>query len=57
MDCFHKTVNFKINESSTVVIFEGFKKRLDTILVLALKAERLVRSGCEGFIPFITEDK
>ena len=57
MDCFHKTVTLRIDESSAGVIFEGSKKRLDTRLISALKAERLIRSGCEGFIAFISEDK
>ena len=52
MDCFNKTT-FKIDEASVVVIFEGAKKSMDTRLFSAIKAERLVRSGCEGYIAFI----
>ena len=55
--CFHKIVTLEIDESSTCVIFEGSKKRLDAMLASALKAERQVHSGHEGFIAFIIEDK
>lgn len=54
MDCFNKTVTFKVDEASASVIFECTKRSIDTRLVLALKAERLVHSSCEGYIAFIT---
>lgn len=33
------------------------KKNMDTQLVSALNVERLIHSGCNGYIAFITEKK
>ena len=39
------------------VEFVGAKKPNSTHLISALKADRLMRSGCVGHIAFIAEDK
>ncbi|XXG69581.1 hypothetical protein AAC387_Pa06g2405 [Persea americana] len=57
LDCFCKIITFKVNEAIASVLFEGTQKRFDTRLVLALKAERMMHSGCEGYIAFISEKK
>ena len=57
MDCFRKIITFKVDEANASVLFEGVQKKFDTRLVSALKAERMMRSGCDGYIAFITEKK
>ena len=55
LDCFNKTVRLRSVDRS--VEFVGAKKPTSTRLISALKADRLMRSGCEGYIAFIAEDK
>ena len=55
LDCFNKTVKLRSLDRS--VEFVGAKKPTSTRLISALKADRLMRSGCEGYIAFIAEDK
>ena len=57
MDCFEKTVRLTIDGSDDTIEFVGERRPPSTRLISALKAERLVRSGCEGYIVFISEDK
>ena len=38
MNCFHKSVIFKIDESSAVVIFEGFKKWFHKTVIFEMDA-------------------
>ena len=57
MDCFHKTLTFKLEETPAGVLFHGERKNSCPRFVSALKADRLVRSGCECYLAFITEDK
>ena len=54
LDYFNKTV--RLRDADRDVEFVGAKKSTSTWLIYALKAERLIRSGCEGFIAFIAED-
>jgi len=56
MDCFNKTILFKL-EGSSVVEFHGEKRICRAGVILALSAVKLLRSGCEGFIAFVLEDK
>ena len=55
LDCFNKIVRLQGVDRS--VEFIGAKKPTSTQLISALKADRLMRSGCEGYITFIAEDK
>ena len=55
LDYFNKTV--KLQREDHCVEFIGAEKPTFTRMFSALKAERLIRSGCEGFIAFIAEDK
>ena len=57
LDCFRKIITFRVDEASASVLYEGTQKKFDTRLVSALKAERIMRSGCEGYIAFISEKK
>ncbi|XXG85952.1 hypothetical protein AAC387_Pa11g0946 [Persea americana] len=57
LDCFRKIITFRVDEANASVLFEGTLKRFDTRLISALKAERLMHSGCEGYIAFISEQK
>ena len=57
MDCFNKTISFKLDGTSSEVKFHGEKRVSQASIILALSAAKLLRSRCEGFIAFITEDK
>ena len=57
MDCFEKTVRLSIDSSDDTVEFVGERRSPNTRLILALKAERMMKAGCEGYIAFISEDK
>ena len=57
MDCFTKTITFKLKGDQADLIIQGDKKKTQIGCISALKAGRLVRSGCESFLAFITEDK
>ena len=55
LDCFNKTV--KLQSEDRCVEFIGAKKPTSTQMIYALKAEGLIRSGCDGFIAFIAKDR
>jgi len=57
MDCFEKTVRLTIDGSDDTIEFLGERRPSNTKVISALKAKRLVRSGCEGYIAFISKDK
>ena len=57
LNYFCKIITFRVDEVSASVLFEGMQKKFDTRLVSALKAERMIHSGCEGYIAFIYEKK
>ena len=57
MDCFNKTISFKLHRTSLEVEFHGEKRVSQASVISTLSAVKLLRSGCEGFIAFITEDK
>lgn len=42
---------------SSGLVFEGTKKSIDTRVIFALNADRLMRGGCERYIAFIMEEK
>jgi len=42
---------------SDIIEFVGRRRPIRTCRILALKAQRLLKSGCEGYLAFITEDK
>ena len=57
MDCFHKTLTFKQEETPVGLMFQGERKNHCAGLISALKADRLLKSGCVAYLVFITEDK
>ena len=57
MYCFNKTISFKLDGTPIGVKFHGEKRISQASLISALSAAKLLRSGCEGYIAFITEDK
>ena len=57
LDFFSKVITFKVDEANASVLFEEVWKKQDTRLVPALKAERMMCSGYECYIAFISEKK
>ena len=57
MDYFDKTISFKLDGASPKVEFHEEKRVSQASVISALSAVKILRSGCEGFIAFITEDK
>ena len=57
MDCFSKTITFKLKGEQADLIIKGNEKKNKVGLTSALKVGRMVQNGCEAFIAFITEDK
>lgn len=57
MDCFNKNITFKLEETPAGVIFQGDRGNTHVGYISALKANRLLISGCEAYLAFITEDK
>ncbi|XXG88652.1 hypothetical protein AAC387_Pa12g0844 [Persea americana] len=57
MDCFSKTITFKLKGEQADLIVQGNRKKGQVGIISALKASRMVSSGCEAFIAFITEDE
>ena len=56
MDYFSKTITFRLKGAQADLMIQGDKKRTQAGFISALKASRLVQSGCEAYITFITED-
>ena len=57
LDCFCKVITFKVNEFNASVLFGGLQKKCDTTLISIFKAERMMCSGCKGYIAFISKKK
>ncbi|XXG80002.1 hypothetical protein AAC387_Pa09g0961 [Persea americana] len=55
LDCFNKTVRLQDTDRSVESV--GGKRPTSTRLISVLKAERLIRSSCKGFIAFIAKNK
>lgn len=55
MECFTKVITFKLDVALMEVKFQGELKNPQEKLISALKASKLLRSGCQGHIAFITE--
>ena len=45
MDCFHKTITFKLGETPARVMFQGERRNPHARLISALKADWLLKSG------------
>ncbi|XXG77083.1 hypothetical protein AAC387_Pa08g1312 [Persea americana] len=54
MDCFNKTVRFHELDANVEIV--GERKRMTTSVISALRADRMIKSGCAGYLAFITED-
>ena len=54
MDCFGKTVAFRLQGPQAEFIFQDNRRKSGSSFISALKANRLVSSGCEAYIVFIT---
>ena len=57
MDFFSKTITFKLKGDQADLLIQGTRKKNQVGIVSALKASRMINSGCEAFVAFITEDK
>ncbi|XXG53140.1 hypothetical protein AAC387_Pa03g1287 [Persea americana] len=57
MDCFENTVRLSIDGSDETVEFVGERRPPSTKMISTLKAERMMKTGCEGYIAFISKDK
>ncbi|KAJ8617823.1 hypothetical protein MRB53_014009 [Persea americana] len=57
MNCFSKTITFKLKGEQANLLIQGSKKKNQVGIISALKADRMVNSGYEAFIVFIMEDK
>lgn len=55
MDCFNKTIRLKLKEDE--VGFVGDRRRISTWVISALKADRPLRDGNEGYLAFISDDQ
>ena len=56
LDCFNKVVRFNL-EGFTHVSLVGKMRPVRSMVVSAIKAGELLKSGCKGLLAFITEDK
>ncbi|KAJ8627576.1 hypothetical protein MRB53_020883 [Persea americana] len=54
MDCFNKTVRLHMLDANVEIV--GERKRMTTSVISALQADRMIKSGCAGYLAFITED-
>ena len=57
MDCFHKTLTFKLEETPAGVMFQEERRNPHARFISALKADSLLKSGCEAYLAFIMDDK
>lgn len=57
MDCFSKTITFRLQGDQSGLMFRRNRKPTRAGFISVLKANRLIQSGCEAFIAFIVEDK
>ena len=55
MDCFNKTVRLQVLKDNVEIV--GERKHMTTSVISALRADRLIKNGCEGYLAFIMEDK
>ena len=57
VDCHQKRIIFKL-EGAPERVYEGVKDKICTPIISALKATKLLRQGCQGFLAtIIGEDK
>ncbi|XXG82957.1 hypothetical protein AAC387_Pa10g0828 [Persea americana] len=57
MDCFEKTVRLFIDGSYDTIEFVGERRSPSARMISALKAERMMKARCEGYIAFVSKDK
>ena len=57
MDCFSKSITFRLDEISSGVRFQGEKRISPARFISALSAAKLLRTGCEGFLAFVSKDE
>ncbi|XP_077215763.1 uncharacterized protein LOC143850390 [Tasmannia lanceolata] len=56
VDCFHKTVSFKI-PGEKEFIFEGVKRPKEIKLIATLEAQKLIKQGCECYLAHVEVEK
>ncbi|KAJ8899349.1 hypothetical protein K2173_018323 [Erythroxylum novogranatense] len=56
LDCKQKTVEFELDDGRRVV-FAGDRKISPPIIVLALTAEKMMRKGCEAYLPYMVDTR
>ncbi|XP_052172151.1 uncharacterized protein LOC127788072 [Diospyros lotus] len=56
VDCRRKVIHFELSQQP-VIVYRGTKPMSSIPMVLIMKAERLVRYGCEAYLAFITTDR
>ena len=52
IDCNDECVQFRLRES-TEFVFQGDRSEVRTNLILALKANRLLEKGCQGYLTYV----
>lgn len=52
-----KTISFRMDEPSPSLLFEGTKRSNNTLMISEFKSKKLIQSGCERYIAFITKNK
>lgn len=55
MHCINKTIRLKLKEDE--VEFVGDRRRISSLVISALKVDRLLRDGNEGYLAFISGDQ
>ena len=50
MDCFSRTITFKLKGDQADFLIQGKRKKKQVGIISALKAGKLVQSGCEAFL-------
>lgn len=56
LDCFNKLVHFNLEGFEDVCV-TGKRRSVHTAVILAVKACKLLRNGCDGYLAFVTEEK
>ncbi|XP_052181900.1 uncharacterized protein LOC127794693 [Diospyros lotus] len=56
VDCRHKVIHFELPHQP-IVVYRGIKPMSSTPLISVMKAEKLMRHGCEAYLALVTTGK